>query len=607
MLTSFFTLVVALTTALMSAASEKTPSMRFSWKSRLPSRVRAMTAQNIFQDEHHKMGLKDVGVRVAEYVEGQALSKLVSPISRKFAKVSPPSVVRLDLNKASAATTYSTESSANATPSTDKKLKEADPSSPYWATILHSSEKDSYNTVDKEEIRKEIPNSVKFVYEYVHIGQNKISKERVTPIGDIDGNGFMDYIVATPFANKNRGSIRLYLMKEKDGFLFSRELVPGKWGFSGPPLSKDDEFGSKVLKLPSESGKKPCVLVVGAPGDNASRKKKGAVYILEVSKYGSVAKNIKVSSDTDNSLALQLDDNEGFGADLELKSAFNSDGEAELAVGSALGSTTTLFMDSDYNVKTGLKLHNSENAAIAGAIRKTVRALSSKLDVGGLYPSMIHNSVTSRCFFNETHCACGLKNPGNGSVSCLDVVDTDPGTGKARCIPSDCGTSYLCTCDGERLCKRVDTVEQVWTPVEDAGSGLVFCEKKNVTSSVNEVQTGAGIPYGETTVRLSTFNATHCRCSPKRELVAPYQCLDFLRTEDEVAVLCTSRDCSVRTDEYACDGIGTSYCERKYVERMHFVNNGIHKSEPGVVYCHQVSSLAEKVTPVQLNANAESD
>lgn len=605
MLSYLITLAVALTAAPALVASEETLSPHFSWKSRLPSRVRAMTAHDAHQSDALKSELKDVELRVAETTDGPALRSLILPTSPRSAQRLSSSVIRLDSGKTDAATPHFITSNVNATADGGPEPAGVNPSNSYWTTILRSGMKNLRDAVDVDEVRKEIPNSVKFVDEFVHIGKNKVSKERIVPIGDIDGNGFMDYVVATPCANNNKGSIRLYLMKEKNGFLFSRELVPGKWGFGGPPLKEGDEFGSKILRLPTESGRRTCALVVGAPGDNATGKRKGAVYILELSKYGSVAKSVKVSADTDKSLALQLDDNEGFGTDLEVTGDLQGDGRIELAVGSALGSTTILFMDSAYNVKTGLKMQKSENGAIAGAIRKTVRALSNKLDVTGMYSSIIRPSVPSKCVFNETYCACGLKTLDKKSDSCLDVVDTSPVTGKSRCAPSDCKLSYVCTCDGAHLCKRVDTVEQVWVPAEDAGNGLVFCVKKNVTSSINEIQTGAVIPVVETTERLSTFNDTHCRCSPKHGLFAPYECLDFLRTEDEIAVLCTSRDCNVGTNEYSCDGMGGSYCERRYVQRTHFVNDGTRRSEPGVVYCHQVSSLAEIVTPVE--ENAESD
>lgn len=603
MSTQSVSLAVVLTTILSFAASTDVPLPQFSWKSHVPSRVRAMTADETGYGAQNKFGLKDVGVRIAERAGGLALRDLAEPHSRHSAQVLSASVVRPASEKVTDDTaTVDSGNSTNTMGSTQNK--------PNNTLIVKNGTQNS-----REELRgtaveqgglKGVSGSIKSIDGFVRIGQSKVLKEKVTAVGDIDGNGFVDFVVANPAADQKKGSVRLYLMKEKNGFLFSRELVPGKWGFKGPSLQQGDEYGSKVLRLPNEKDKDACILVVGAPGDNAKGQKKGAIYILGVDSHGNVIKNVKVSAETDDSLALQLDENEGFGADLGVTRDLNGDGDIELAVKSASGSTTVLFMDSHYNVRRGLKMHRNGNALSPVVVKERVPATSNKLDITKLDSLLIRASIPNQCFFNETHCACGMKSSDKGSASCLDVIDNDLTTGKARCVARDCAASYVCMCDGTELCKRVDNVGEVWFPEEDAGSGQVFCVKKNVTRSSNIVQVGARIPVAETADNLSTFNATHCRCSPKQELVAPYECLDFLRTIENVAVFCTSRDCNVG-DDYACDGMGTSYCKREFVARTHFVNDGVLVSEPGVVYCHQVSSLVEIVTPIHVGSYIEYD
>lgn len=429
----------------------------------------------------------------------------------------------------------------------------------------------------------------------VTIGNNEFYKKHVFSVGDIDSNGFKDFIVTQPKAKNNSGSIRLYLMKENEQFLFSRELVPGKYGFEGRELQAGDMFGSSVFKLPSTSPES-CVVAVGAPGDNAQGMKKGAIYILKIAQTGRVSSSSKVSADTDSSLARQHEENEGFGTHIKAIEDLNGDGDFELSVKSLLGSTTMLFLNAHHSVKTSLRVQNEGSAEMMSVIEKYKPVSSGRLDSTRLDSVSIRATAPKPCFFNETHCACGMKSAEKGSESCLSVVGTDPSTRRTLCRSRDCEPSSTCTCDGSKLCRRTEATTEAFTSEEPAGDGKVFCSKSLVKRSVNIEEVGIPIPTPPPMEVMSTFNATHCTCSPKKALLSPYECVDLLRTVKDEAIVCKSRDCAIGEKEYSCDGLGSSFCKRSYAKRTYFVNEGEVEGEPGQVYCHKTSREVEIVT-----------
>lgn len=207
--------------------------------------------------------------------------------------------------------------------------------------------------------------------------------------------------------------------------------------------------------------------------------------------------------------------------------------------------------------------------------------------------------VSGQCFFNETSCACGVRSPEKGSASCLEMFDFDPRTGRALCMLQECEASYVCQCEGTELCNRVETTKQAYVQEEADGHGYFFCSRAPVTQSVNIVQVGVPIPTPAATESLSPFNATHCRCSLKNTVVAPHECTDFLRTESHEAIICKTRVCAIGDHEYSCDGIGSSYCTRKFRESTYFVNDGKNSGGPGWVYCHQLTSDVEIVRRIK--------
>lgn len=469
--------------------------------------------------------------------------------------------------------------------------------------------------------RPDIAKSMKFVDEVVTIGTNKYPKDRVTEVGDLDNNGYGDYVVSSPLANNEKGSIRVYLMAKDNGFLFSRELVPGKWGVNGAMLSDGDLYGSALLKL-SDDKSGPCVLVVGAPGDDANGKKKGSIYFLHVNSKGTVSKTVKVSAATDQSLNMQHTNDEGFGTALRFVSDMNGDGEPEVAVQSKQGPTTILFLNKKYEVKSALKVHKDDQEGVMGVMKRHLMKTSSRLDATSLDSLSIRADISKNaelfgnrndelstsvkgsgfCVYNETACACGLQAPTPGSGACLDAASIHFATGRTICRRRDCQPSYVCNCDGTQMCKRKEEMKEVYVAEENAGDGEIFCKKEKVNRTINVVQIGEVVPTAKSgdEENFSGFNATNCKCSPKMDVVAPYQCVDYLRTDTDRAVVCKLRDCAVGSHEYVCDAFGDSYCSRANITRSHYVNDGGIEGMFPSIYCHLVTSTVEIVRLVPM-------
>lgn len=431
----------------------------------------------------------------------------------------------------------------------------------------------------------------------VVIGKTAYEKARFTDVGDIDGNGFSDCVIASPNINENTGSIRLYLMKDNTTFLFSRELVPGKWGFGGNALKPGDRFGASVFKLPRGRLEFPPTIAIGAPGDTSGA---GCVYFVQLTKSGSVSTVSKFGASTDQSLARQHDENEGFGTDIMAMGDLNGDGDFELVVKALSGSSTVLFTNPVGKIKVGLKFHNQKKGKVLASsgsgpfdkneVQQGMSLIKSKF-------LSVRPAVSSECIYNETNCACMLKSPEPGSASCVDYAGIEEGTGKSLCTKRDCSASYQCSCDGTEFCTRTSLMKDLYVVDGVASNGMVYCSKASSEVAVNVVQEGVAVPSSIGVSDFQTFNSTHCTCSPKNELYGPSECLDFHQSITDVSILCKVRDCNQGDGDYTCDGAGTSYCQRKFVQGLYYVNDGPTNVD-GIAFCHQDNHVVERLEKI---------
>lgn len=459
------------------------------------------------------------------------------------------------------------------------------------STIVRPQSRDSMTSVKK--LEKNFAEQKKGGT--VSIGNTQFQKDKVISIGDLDGNGLEDYIISNPTANNRTGTIRLYLMSENDQFLYSRELIPGKWGFQSPALKHGDEFGSSVFKLPFNGTESSCILAIGAPGGSSKNAREGKVYIVSLSNRGSVLSSRIISSDSEPSLSKQHETKEGFGSDIKAIGDLNGDGLFELSVKSLSGSTTMLFLDENAEVKTSLKIH----APTLGYSNPSEESSESVTTLS--HPALqisamrIRAGIVGQCFYNETNCACSLKPVQENSRTCLDVLGPEKETGKTVCKDRDCKSSYSCSCDGAEVCERVKRSTTSHSKDGPAPNGNYYCSLNSVDVEEAVVLVGVPLPTPEKLPDLAPFNATHCRCSKKKDIGGPGQCLQYFKTIRDVALLCTARPCILRENEYSCDGIGQAYCSRSFSESVTYFDDG-KTDTAGVVYCHRDEHTIESLS-----------
>lgn len=137
---------------------------------------------------------------------------------------------------------------------------------------------------------------LRFTDERVSIGDARVPARRIVPVGDVDGNGIGDVVVANPTALSRRGVVRLYLLRNAlvphvaAKYFYSRELLPGTGGLAAvPQLSEGCHFGAAVVRLPQTQREDGVMLAVSAPGEGVA----GVVYVIRLSKKGDVAKFAK--------------------------------------------------------------------------------------------------------------------------------------------------------------------------------------------------------------------------------------------------------------------------------------------------------------------------
>jgi hypothetical protein len=437
--------------------------------------------------------------------------------------------------------------------------------------------------------------------EYTLIGNSKVLRRGVVELGDIDGNGVMDYAWTSPTEDHSRGAVRLFLMATPRKALSIRHIVPGKWGFSTPALRKDDRFGTSISMIGDVNGDGVQDLAVGAPGDSDTGKGKGAVYVLLMTKDGSVLRSEKISASTEITLQRQHAVGEGFGTAIHAVQDVNGDNVKELSVESADGSRTLVLLR-----KTGRSISGMKFAAGVDPKDLEPRILKGKIRVMPLRIDTMSDSTgefrpaaraASQCFFNETACACAKL---ASTATCYDTVESK--NGRTVCAARSCQAGYKCDCTGTQLCRRTETTVSNYMalPGAAAGPGLVFCAVKESTMVRTELIEGASLEAasGATSARHNVWTPTQCSCTSKASLTSgASECLDFVR-QARSGPICTVRPCKKTPGEMVCDIGGSSVCDRATTSRPAYVKTGATTAS-GEAPCAQEIINVEAVTCVE--------
>lgn len=431
----------------------------------------------------------------------------------------------------------------------------------------------------------------------IQIGTKKVSKSRVSMLGDIDGNGFEDYAILSESEGQDAGAVRLYLMDANHAVKFQRHIIPGKWGFTENALAPGDRFGASILQVGDLNGDGVKDIAVGAPGDSESSGSKGAVYILLLKKDGSVLFNEKVSAERYSSLDRQLRDKEGFGSSLRILDDINGDKVGEMAVGSKDGSTTLVILSKTGHAHAGIKLlktasmWNERSREPATLSERFMRMI--KKERSHTLPSL-SKAAASDCYFSDTHCQCEVAESGN--AKCLDMVQT-LANGQTMCEERACKESYRCSCEGSEYCSHSGITKAVYkldaartTGANREGAGQpgggkqVECHAEEIQMEKIAVIPGARIPEMGSlsgTTAPGIWNSTHCSCSMKS--TPGGECMQF---DHEAAgkSMCTSRPC--KTSEMTCDVEGSSTCTHKTTKQAVWLGDG-KADAPPFHMCHE--------------------
>lgn len=448
--------------------------------------------------------------------------------------------------------------------------------------------------------RKKLP---LIVDERVVIGRARVAKRFVTPVGDIDGNGIVDFIITDPTARNNSGKARLFFMTKSAHYLSSRELVPGSKGFDTGALKSGDRYGTAVLRLPGGNSTTGSIIAISAPGDGTH----GSVYVLRISSGGDVVHCVraKIRKNPRDGLIRSfnewVDNNRatihvikpaeeegpqktvGTLSDVERIVFEAPDGEilATLAVDSSSDSDLLNLVESEYLLSTSFRY--AENVTFP---RFSVKiALDSDATGYG-----------RGCHVNSTHCSCdaGFEREATG---CLHFEKVHESSGQILCSRGDCPEGILCKCDGKHICKRKDANKEIYVEDEEIRgtaeeTGKVYCKKVWDGSFEETVRADDMILSSVKEGSLDLYNETHCLCSKKSSVWRGGKCLRYSSTSYGLAIYCKWQACEIGNEEYQCDNFGSSYCKRDIVSKSHWMDDGAAVGLD-VNYCHLVDSQIE--------------
>jgi hypothetical protein len=187
----------------------------------------------------------------------------------------------------------------------------------------------------------------------------------ITTVGDLDGDGINE-IAAGAYSRNGRGAVYLIYLKSDGSLKSYKEIGPGLNGFNAT-LQSGDLFGMSVDGPGDINGDGYGDLLVGANGTDGAASNQGAVYILYLSKTGTVSSYKKLDKSQPNLNFISANTN--FGVSVCGLPDMNGDGYRDLLVGShtdnnSKGSVYVVFLDASKDVKATQKI-SSANSELA--------------------------------------------------------------------------------------------------------------------------------------------------------------------------------------------------------------------------------------------------
>lgn len=187
----------------------------------------------------------------------------------------------------------------------------------------------------------------------------------VAALGDLDGNGVVDLATAglgDDDGGTDQGAAYVLFLRSDGRVSGHQKISETTGGFDGD-LRPGDQFGRALTGLGDLDGDGVADLAVGANYDDDGGMNRGAVWILNLNRDGTVRNTAKISS-LRGGFAGPLRNNDEFGRSLACLGDLDGDGVQDLAVGAPTDSTGgtrrgavwILFLREDGTVKRSQKI-----------------------------------------------------------------------------------------------------------------------------------------------------------------------------------------------------------------------------------------------------------
>jgi len=196
--------------------------------------------------------------------------------------------------------------------------------------------------------------------------------QATTPVGDWDGDGNSDLVIASPLADdggRNKGAIELCFLNS-DGTIREQRRISSTSGGFGTGLDVRDSFGGRGVSLLGDvDGDGLTDAAVGAYLDDDGGTEAGAIWILFLNADFTVKSKTKISATSGNlSYAPLAGDN--FGHSIAAVGDWDGNGVPDIATGANAddtggtdaGSFSLLLLNSDATVKYQFVINATNNA-----------------------------------------------------------------------------------------------------------------------------------------------------------------------------------------------------------------------------------------------------
>ena len=188
----------------------------------------------------------------------------------------------------------------------------------------------------------------------------------VANIGDLNNDGVEDLAVGANLDDNSgfaRGALHILFMNTNGSIDTTIEINDST--ANGPVLANGDYFGYSVANIGDLNNDGVADLAVGAPGDDNSGDRRGALHILFMNTDGtSIDSTVKINDSTANGPVLA--DIDFFGSSVANIGDLNNDGVADLAVGAegddnsgeSRGALHILFMNTDGSIDSTVEIND---------------------------------------------------------------------------------------------------------------------------------------------------------------------------------------------------------------------------------------------------------